>query len=152
MRTVGLTLATLLIVPLILPIVLIRLEGQQVGGQKIEDDAGEPIKVDVGPELIAITPNGKTAYVAVLSSRRVIPINTATNTAGKPIKVGLGPDFIAFTPNGETAYVANYNSGTVTPIRSAMLAARCIVVRQSPSTGMRTASLEASTPCSKLLV
>jgi VWFA-related protein len=45
MKTAGLILATLLI----LPIVLIRLEAQQAagGGQKIEDDAGEPIKVDV---------------------------------------------------------------------------------------------------------
>jgi VWFA-related protein len=39
MRTIGLTLATLLI----LPIVLIRLAAQQ----KVEDDIGEPIKVDV---------------------------------------------------------------------------------------------------------
>jgi len=39
MRTIGLTLATLLI----LPIVLIRLDAQQ----KVEDDVGEPIKVDV---------------------------------------------------------------------------------------------------------
>jgi VWFA-related protein len=45
MKTAGLILATLLI----LPVVLIRLEAQQAGGggQKIEDDAGEPIKVDV---------------------------------------------------------------------------------------------------------
>jgi VWFA-related protein len=46
MKTAGLILATLLV----LPIVLIRLDAQQQaagGGQKIEDDAGEPIKVDV---------------------------------------------------------------------------------------------------------
>src|ERR1700679_3500591 len=44
MKLLGLTLATVLIVPL----VLIRLEAQQPGGgQKVEDDAGEPIKVDV---------------------------------------------------------------------------------------------------------
>jgi VWFA-related protein len=45
MKTAGLILATLLI----LPVVLIRLEAQQAagGGQKIEDDAGEPIKVNV---------------------------------------------------------------------------------------------------------
>src|SRR5580698_7189983 len=44
MKLIGLTLATVLIVPL----VLIRLEAQQPGGgQKVEDDASEPIKVDV---------------------------------------------------------------------------------------------------------
>ena len=41
MRTVGLTLATLLI----LPILLIHLKAQQ--SQKVEDDPGAPIKVDV---------------------------------------------------------------------------------------------------------
>ena len=41
MRTVGLTLATLLI----LPILLIHLKAQQ--SQKVEDDLGAPIKVDV---------------------------------------------------------------------------------------------------------
>jgi VWFA-related protein len=51
MRTTGLTLATLLI----LSVVLIRVNAQQTAGkkgendrgQKVEDDAGEPIKVDV---------------------------------------------------------------------------------------------------------
>jgi VWFA-related protein len=43
MKLIGLTLATVLI----LPLVLIRLEAQQQGRAKVEDDAGEPIKVDV---------------------------------------------------------------------------------------------------------
>ena len=44
MKLIGLTLATVLI----LPLVLLRLEAQQSGGgQKVEDDAGEPIRVDV---------------------------------------------------------------------------------------------------------
>ena len=37
---------------------------------------------------IAITPDGKTAYVAFASA--VIPISTATNTPGKPIPVPSG--------------------------------------------------------------
>ena len=81
------------------------------------------IKVD-GSNL-AITPDGKTAYVLADSSptgspsHAVIPIRTATNTAGKAIRVGSGPDAIAITPDGRTAYVANGRSGTVTPIRTA---------------------------------
>ena len=50
--------------------------------------AGKPIKVGTDPGAIAITPNGKTAYVANDGSGTVTPIDTATNTAGKPIKVG----------------------------------------------------------------
>ena len=46
--------------------------------------AGKPIHVgrsrDLGPEFIAITPDGKTAYVANTGLNTVIPISTATNT------------------------------------------------------------------------
>ena len=47
---------------------------------------------------IAITPNGKTAYVANAPSDTVTPISTATNTALKAIKVGTDPVAIAITP------------------------------------------------------
>ena len=59
---------------------------------------------------IAITPDGKTAYVAnwtpfAVGPGTVTPIATATNTAGAPITVGGAPRAIAITPNGKTAYV-----------------------------------------------
>ena len=82
----------------------------------ITNMAGKPIKVGSGPIAIAITPDGKTVYVANVYSDTVTPITTATNTPGKPIKVGKAPCRIAITPNGQTAYVANYESDTVTPI------------------------------------
>ena len=75
------------------------------------------IKVGKDPDVIAITPNGKTAYV--ITSSGVVPINTATNKAGKAIKAGSGPGAIAITPDGKTAYVASVRSDTVTPIRTA---------------------------------
>jgi len=81
--------------------------------------AGKPIKVGANPEAIAVTPNGRTAYVANYGSNTVTPIDTATRQAGKPIGVGGRPFAIAVTPNGRTAYVANYGSGTVTPIDTA---------------------------------
>src|SRR5215469_16626181 len=71
------------------------------------------------PWAIAITPDGKTAYVVNNGSGTVTPIRTATNTALKAIKVGIGPFAIAITPDGKTAYVTNRHSGTVTPIRTA---------------------------------
>jgi YVTN family beta-propeller protein len=70
----------------------------------------------MNPAGIAITPDGKTAYVANYGSGSVTPINTATNTAGAAITVGVRPTSIAITPDGKTAYVANSWSGTVTPI------------------------------------
>jgi YVTN family beta-propeller protein len=76
------------------------------------------------PADIAITPNGKTAYV-VNGYHRVTPIRTATNTAGKAIRIGTpittpeGSGLIAITPDGKTVYVANFFSNTVTRIRTA---------------------------------
>jgi YVTN family beta-propeller protein len=86
---------------------------------------GKPVKLSGEPEAIAITPDGKTAYVTIFSSGTVTPINLSTNRAGKSIKIsgkppGNGfiglPFAIAITPDGKTAYVTNGASGTVTPI------------------------------------
>src|ERR1019366_9209811 len=76
--------------------------------------ADPPIPVGSGPQVVAITPDGKTAYVVnaplgLYGSGTVTPIATATNTAGPPIPVGHGPDDIAITPDGKMAYVVNAN-------------------------------------------
>jgi len=96
---------------------------------------GKPIKVGVNrkvtppgghsffespePWAIAITPDGKTAYVASFASGTVTPIATATNTPGKPIKVGKGAWAIAITPDGKTAYAISFYPCTATPISTA---------------------------------
>ena len=51
-----------------------------------------------GPAAIAITPDGKTAYVTNSESASVTPIKIATNTALEPIKVNGDPSAIAITP------------------------------------------------------
>ena len=66
------------------------------------------------PGVIAITPNGKTAYVT--SQSGLTPINTATNKTGTAI-TGLGGP-IAITPDGNTVYAASSHD-TVTPVRTA---------------------------------
>ena len=101
--------------------------------------AGTPIKAGSGPFAIAITPDGKTAYVANADSGTVTPIRTATNKALKAIKVGVGPTDIAITPDGKTAYVSNDGIGetlghTVTPIRTATnKALKAIKVGRAPA-------------------
>jgi YVTN family beta-propeller protein len=57
-----------------------------------------PIKTGRDPVTIAITPDGKTAYVANNGSGTVTPIRTATNTALPPIKTGRSPVAIVITP------------------------------------------------------
>jgi YVTN family beta-propeller protein len=53
------------------------------------------------PLAIAITPDGKTAYVANFNSENVSAIDTATNSVAKTITVGTNPEAIAtaFTPD-----------------------------------------------------
>jgi YVTN family beta-propeller protein len=78
---------------------------------------GTPIPVGTSPSGIAITPDGKHAYITIFSSNNVLVIDTATNTAvGSPIPVGTNPRWVAITPDGKQAYVTNQNSNTVSVI------------------------------------
>jgi YVTN family beta-propeller protein len=49
------------------------------------------------PFPIAITPDGKTAYVVSWQAGTVTPIATTTNKPGRPIHVGQGAFTIAIT-------------------------------------------------------
>src|SRR5208282_3058796 len=72
---------------------------------------------DCGLTAIAITPDGKTAYVVNETTKgTVTPIDTATNKPGTPIKVGDHPDGVVITPDGKTAYVLNLSSASITPV------------------------------------
>ena len=94
--------------------------------------ARRPIRVGRGPALIAISPDGQTAYVVGVGSLlpdaaaavTLTPIRTATNRPGRVITVcapeNLGgviaPDSIAITPDSRTVYVSC--AGTVVPVRA----------------------------------
>jgi hyaluronoglucosaminidase len=82
-----------------------------------------PIHVNASSDAIAVTPDGKTAYVAATRGERrpgvVIPIQLATGEVLKPIPVGVWPNAISVTADGKTAFVTNFLSGTVTPIATA---------------------------------
>ncbi len=77
---------------------------------------GSPISVGKEPEAIAITPNGKTAYVANLGSENVSVIDLETNTVVATIGVGKEPVAVAITPNGKSAYVVNTDSEDISVI------------------------------------
>ena len=74
---------------------------------------------------VAITPDSKTAYVALnaagLGGRGlVIPVSTSTYQVGAPIKIAsILPATMLIAPNGKTLYVGDWDGGTVTPIRTA---------------------------------
>lgn len=70
------------------------------------------------PLAIAITPNGKYAYVTNLGNNTVSVINITTNTVIAIITGFNDPQSIAITPNGLFAYVADAGSGSVIVIKT----------------------------------
>jgi DNA-binding beta-propeller fold protein YncE len=80
---------------------------------------GKPIKIGAIPTAIAITPDGKTAYIADEHPATVTPLATATGTPGKPIEIGGFPWAVAITPDGRTAYIVDlpaYGRGRTTVV------------------------------------
>ena len=80
---------------------------------------GKPIQIPgLGGGSIAITPDGRTAYVGILKPAApdagiVVPIDLTAGTAGKPIHVPSYPysvSDIAITANARTAYAVSLAS------------------------------------------
>lgn len=70
-----------------------------------------------GPFYIAITPNGRYAYVTNFGSNNYVPIGQTVsvvdlhcNAIVATIDVGIQPAGIAITPDGAFVYVTNYNA------------------------------------------
>ena len=80
--------------------------------------AGAPIPVGGSPVAIAVTPDGRTAYVASRTPGTVTAISTATNAVVGALSVGALLDSIAITPDGKTAYVADA-AGVLIPVSTA---------------------------------
>jgi DNA-binding beta-propeller fold protein YncE len=70
--------------------------------------AGKQITVGEGPDSIAITPDGSTAYIVDYTGNTVTPISVAIDLPGKPITAVKNPIAIAISPEGSTAYVADW--------------------------------------------
>jgi DNA-binding beta-propeller fold protein YncE len=65
------------------------------------------------PGSIAITPNGRTAYVAIPGLGTIVPVHLSPLSSASPIVLGGTPHSIAIAPNGETAYVTNSTANAV---------------------------------------
>jgi YVTN family beta-propeller protein len=82
----------------------------------------EAATIPVGslPYGVAVTPDGKHAYVTNEGSNNVSVIDTATNTVeAATIPVGSLPYGVAVTPDGKHAYVTNEGSNSVSVIDTA---------------------------------
>jgi len=68
---------------------------------------------------IAMSPNGRYAYVSNLGSNSVSVLDTANNTIVKTVLVGTSPGGVAVTPDGAYVYVSNQGSNSVSVINAA---------------------------------
>jgi YVTN family beta-propeller protein len=75
------------------------------------------VAVGSGPEAVAVSPDGRRAYVANMGSDSVSVIDTrAAATIGTPIAVGDEPDGVAVSPDGTRAYVTNRSGNSISVI------------------------------------
>ncbi len=80
---------------------------------------GGPVEAGNGPTSVAITPDGKYAYVTDVVGKSVSLIETGLRRNVATIEVGANPFGIAITPDGKYAYVADSGSDEVTVISTA---------------------------------
>jgi YVTN family beta-propeller protein len=94
-----------------------------------------PTDIGVGPEPVgvAVTPDGKTAFVTNDLGASVSTIDVATRGENPTdIAVGPGPFGLAITPDGTTVFVANFGGTTVSAIDVATKSRTDITVGSNP--------------------
>jgi YVTN family beta-propeller protein len=85
------------------------------------------------PYGVALSRDGRTAYVSDWGQNTVSLVDTATRKATGKITVGNHPSAMALSPDGDELYVANTDSDTISVIDTATNAvARTISVRLRP--------------------
>ncbi|MGW4785042.1 YncE family protein, partial [Streptomyces sp. NPDC004230] len=70
------------------------------------------------PQDVAITPDGRRAYITNTTSNNVSVIDTTTNTVVATIPVGSDPWKLAINPNGRRAYVTTAATNNVQVINT----------------------------------
>ena len=71
---------------------------------------GPTIQVGKTPGFVAVSPNGRQAYIANRNAQVVTVVDTAVNQVTATIPITAGPpQFLAFAPDGRTLYVTIYN-------------------------------------------
>jgi YVTN family beta-propeller protein len=72
---------------------------------------GGSIPVGKSPGFVAVSPNGRHAYIANRDTQAITVLDTAINKVTATIPIPAGPpQFLAFAPDGRTLYVTIYNN------------------------------------------
>ncbi len=90
------------------------------------------IKVALGPDELALTPDRRRLYVTNLHANLVSVIDTGTNTVLTTIPTEVTPDGIAISPDGARAYVTHAFQPSETDSVSVIETASNTVIRTIP--------------------
>ena len=90
----------------------------------------------VGPQGVAMTPDGTRVWVGSTQGTAVSVIDTATDSVIKTVPLSTAPGMIAFSPDGHFAYIANFNADTVSVINTATYATTATIPVGSYPTGV----------------
>lgn len=71
------------------------------------------------PRGIAISPDSRTAFVALMGSNRIVKVDLASKTVSTFAQTGDGPREVLISPDGRYLYVTNSKSGTVSKVDAA---------------------------------
>jgi YVTN family beta-propeller protein len=71
------------------------------------------------PRGIAISPDSKTAFIAVMGAQRIVKVDLASERVSTFAHTGNGPRHILISPDGAYLYVTNNSSGTVSKVDAA---------------------------------
>jgi len=98
--------------------------------------AGAAANTGSSPDAVAITPEGKTAYVVDEASNEVTPIDMGDGQAAPPITSArfVEPDAIAIAPDGQYAYVVDGGAPDVVRITLATQEITDIELSSLPAT------------------
>src|ERR1700751_5033087 len=64
------------------------------------------VPAGVGPEGVAVTPDGSRVYIADSRASQVSVLYTADNKIVATVPVGQSPTSVALSPDGQSVYVA----------------------------------------------
>lgn len=68
------------------------------------------------PRGIAVSPDSRTAYIALMGSDRVVRVDLAARTVHPFAQTGDGPRHVVESPDGKFLYVTNNGDGTVSKV------------------------------------
>ncbi|WP_344069482.1 YncE family protein [Nostocoides vanveenii] len=103
----------------------------------------ETARIDLGgkyPRGIVVSPDSRTAYVALMGSQRIVAVDLATKAVSTFAEPGNGPRHLVMSPDGKFIYVTNNTSGTVAKIDRATGAVLATVKTASEPRSMAISS------------